>query len=89
MRKQKPKEIDGMTANLSLLFMGDEDDYSRKYPQWALEEELKRYGTTVIRRAGKGLVYASYDYCLNCGLKEKEAVQAVRDRILFNKFMDY
>lgn len=89
MKKQKPKEIDNMTANLSLLFMGDENEYSRKYPQWAIEEELKRYGITVIRRAGKGLVYAVYDYCLNCGLNEKEAVNAVRDRILFNKTMGY
>lgn len=88
-KKQTLPEIDNMTANLALLFMEDENEYDRKYPQWAIDEELKRYGTTVIRRAGKGLVYAVYDYSLNCGLNEKDAVKAVRDRILFNKTMGY
>ena len=85
--KKLPK-VDEMTASLALMFAGDEEDYPLKYPQWALDEEKELYGTTVIDRVGTGLVYATYEYCINDGLTEGQAVEAVRNRILFNKFMD-
>lgn len=86
--KKLPK-VDEMTTTLAMVFAGDEEDYPLKYPQWALDEEKELYGTTVIDRVGAGLVYATYEWCKEDeGLTEEQAVEAVRNRILFNKFMD-
>lgn len=92
-KKKLPKisklpKVDDMTVTVSLMFMGDEDEYEIKYPQWALDEEKEMYGVTVIDRVCAGLVYATYNWCLEEGLTEEQAVEAVRNRILFNKFMD-
>lgn len=88
-KKQTLPKVDDMATMLAILFMGDEDEYELKYPQWALDEEKELYGVTVIDRVCEGLVYATYEYCIECGLTEKQAVNAVRDRILFNKTMGY
>lgn len=87
--KQPLPKVDDMTVAYALLFMGDENDYPLKYPQWALEEEEELYGVTVVDRVCEGLVYATYELCIEGeGLTEEQAVEAVRNRILFNKFMD-
>ena len=88
-KKQTLPKVDDMTMALALMFAGDEGDYPLKYPQWALGEEKELYGTTVIDRVGAGLAYATYEWCKEDeGLTEEQAVEAVRNRILFNKFMD-
>lgn len=87
--KQPLPKVDDMTMAHELMFMGDEEGYPLKYPQWALDEEEELYGITVIDRVCPGLVYAIYEWCKEDeGLTEEQAVEAVRNRILFNKFMD-
>ena len=84
----KLPKVDDMTMLMALLCMeddDDEDDYKFEYPQWALDEELEAYGTTVIERVGFNLVREVYNYCREFGLSEEESVESTRNRLLFNK----
>lgn len=60
-------------------------EHKRKYPQWALDEELERYDTNVINRVGFNLVREVYNYCREFSLSEEESVESTRNRLLFNK----
>ena len=93
-KKKLPKvnklpKVDDMTMLMALLCMDDEDDaeddYKFEYPQWALDEELEKYGTNVIERVGFNLVREVYNYCREFGLSEEESVESTRNRLLFNK----
>lgn len=59
-------------------------EHKRKYPQWALDEELEKYGTHVINRVGFQVTQDLYNCYLECGLSERKAVNTTRDRVLFN-----
>lgn len=59
-------------------------EHKRKYPQWALDEELKKYGTNVINRVGFQVTQDLYNIYLGYRLSEQKAVNATRDRVMFN-----
>ena len=59
-------------------------EHKRKYPQWALDEELEKYGTNVINRVGFQVTQDLYNIYLGYRLSEQKAVNATRDRVLFN-----
>ena len=59
-------------------------EHKRKYPQWALDEELDAYGTNVINRVGFQVTQDLYNIYLGYRLSEQKAVNATRDRVLFN-----
>lgn len=59
-------------------------EHKRKYPQWALDEELEKYGTHVINRVGLQVTQDLYNIYLEYGLSEQKAINATRDRVLFN-----
>ena len=88
MPKIRLPEVDCNLRLMMVLAYKAHLEHDKKYPQWALDEEKELYGVTVIDRVCAGLVYASYNWCLEEGLTEEQAVEAVRNRILFNKFMD-
>lgn len=59
-------------------------EHKRKYPQWALDEELEKYGTNVINRVGFQVTQDLYNIYLGYKLSEQGAVNATRDRVMFN-----
>jgi hypothetical protein len=49
-----------------------------------INEELEKYGTNVINRVGFQVTQDLYNIYLGYKLSEQKAVNATRDRVLFN-----
>lgn len=84
MPKIRLPEVDCNLRLMMVLASKAHLEHDRQYPQWALDEELEKYGTNVINRVGFQLVQDMYNLYLERGFSEQRAVTATRDGLLFN-----
>ena len=84
MPKIRLPEVDCNIRLMMVLAYKAHLEHDIKYPQWALDEELEKYGTNVINRVGFQLVQDIYNSYLESGFSEQKAVTATRDGLLFN-----